>query len=186
MTEQLVSLIKREVVRCFGEAWFLRRWSWPNPDVGHLRLKLPAGPETSCWPRRHIDLRIRLAAEFLSADALPEQLRPEVARIGCWSFDGAEQVAMTDFWILVLEDGVTQTPTCVVLPTEVLLHYLRRSADAGQLYVYFTPAGECYASPSLQTSFSALRVTHGPRSFSSSFNLTHYLNAWYQLGGSCT
>ena len=68
-----------------------------------------------------------------------------------------------------------------MLPPIELLGYLRCSADAGRLYLYFTPAGGCYASPSLDTKLSAL-VRYGPRIMSSRVSLTHHLNAWYQLG----
>ena len=178
----LLQLVRKQVVAQFGEAWFLRQWSWPNPDAGHLRLKLPPSAQLGCWPRKHVDLRIRPAAELLAEVALPSYLRPEVAYVGCWSFDGSEQVAMTDFWILVLENAASgQSPTCVVLPTLVLLGYLRCSADAGRQYLYFTQEGECFASPSLQTELAALRERHGPRIFSSRFYLTPYVNAWHLL-----
>lgn len=179
----LLQLVREQVVAQFGEAWFLRQWAWPNPDANHLRLKLPPYVEPGGWPRQQVDLRIRPAAERLAEATLPGHLRPAVAHVGCWSFDGAEQVALTDFWILVLENaGPTQSPTYVVLPTLVLLGYLRSSADAGRLYLYFTHQGECYASPSLRTKLSAL-VTYGPRTSTSCVCLTLYLNAWYQLAG---
>ena len=112
---------------------------------------------------------------------MPDHLRPGVTYVGCWSFDGAEQVAMTDFWILALEEPTpSPTITCVVLPTLVLLDYLRRSTDKGRLYLYFTHAGQCYASPSLRTKFSAL-VTDGSRVTASRVSLTHHLNAWHLL-----
>ena len=179
-TDSVLQLVRQQVVAHYREAWFLRQWTWPNPDAGHLRLKLPSGFDYGCWTRRRVDIRIRPAAKLLAGAALPDSLRPEVAHVGCWSFDGAEQVAMTDFWVLVLEDGINECPTCVVLPTEVLLDTLRRSAEAGRLFLYFTSRGECFTSPSLQTKLTAL-VTYGTRTVISSCCLTRYLNAWDQL-----
>lgn len=179
-TNPLVQLVRKLVVTQFGEAWFLRQWAWPNPDAGHMRLKLPHYLESNGWPRQQVDLRIRPAVELM-AD-VPDYLRPDVAYVGSWSFDGAEQVALTDFWILVLEPtSPYPSPICLVLPTRILLDSLHNSADAGRLYLYFTPAGECYVSPSLQTGLADRRQIHGPGSFSSSRCFTRYLNAWHQL-----
>jgi len=101
--------------------------------------------------------------------------------VGCWSFDGAEQVAMTDFWVLALQEPASSpTTTCLVLPTLELLGYLRCSAEVGRLYLYFTQAGQCYASPSLCTKLSVL-VTYGSRVIASRVSLTHHLNAWHLL-----
>lgn len=178
-----MQLVRKQVVAHFGEAWFLRQWAWPNPDAGHLRLKLPPHADSGYWARKKVDLRIRPAARVIAEAALPVYLRPEVTHVGCWSFDGAEQVAMTDFWVLVLEKADSdQSPTYVVLPTLELLGYLRSSADAGRLYLYFTHAGECYASPSLQTRLFIL-VPYGPRILSSRCCLTDYVNAWGRLAG---
>ena len=186
MTKQLLSTVKQQIVSHFGEVWFLHPWPWPNPDAGHLRVRIPLANEHAGWTGKHIDLRIRPAVELLTDAAVPGHLRPGVIGIGCWFFDGAEQVAMTDFWILVLEEAIPhRPPTCVVLPTSVLLNYLRRSADTGWLYLYFTHAGVCYTSPCLETNLSTLRVAHGPGSFSFRYSLTSYLNAWYQLAGCC-
>ncbi|GAA3969673.1 hypothetical protein GCM10022407_14480 [Hymenobacter antarcticus] len=173
--------VRKQVVAHFGEAWFLRQWAWPNPDAYHLRLQLPLSGLSGIKSRRPIDLRIRPAAKLLTEAAVPDHLRPEVSHVGCWSFDGAEQVAMTDFWILVLEEpGPGPTTTGFVLPTLELLNYLRCSAEVGRLFLYFTRSGQCYASPSLGTNLSAL-MTHGPRVTSSRVSLTHQLNAWHLL-----
>lgn len=177
----LLELVQKQVVGQFGEAWFLRQWAWPNPDAHHLRLKLPLCGLSGVRSRHPIDLRIRPAAALLTEAALPDHLRPEVAHVGCWSFDGAEQVAMTDFWILVLEKSTPSLiTTCVVLPTSVLLGHLRCSAEVGRLYLYFTHEGQCYASPSLRTDLSAL-VTYSTYVISSQMGLTQYLNAWHLL-----
>ena len=125
----LLRLVRKQVVAQFGEAWFLRQWAWPNPEAHRLRLKLPHWAHPAGHHRHPIDLRIRPTAALLSETALPDHLRPEVTRVGCWSFDGVEQMAMTDFRILVLEKP---TPS-LMLPTLALPGYLRYSVKVGRL-----------------------------------------------------
>lgn len=82
VTDYLLQLVRKQVVACYGEDWFLRDWLWPNPDAGYLRLKLPSGFDPDGWRRRQVDLRIRPVAEVISEAAVPDYLRPEVVHVG--------------------------------------------------------------------------------------------------------
>ena len=132
-------------------------------------------------PRRVLDLRIRPSPDFVADAAVPRAVRLAVAHIGCWQFDGAEQVAMTDFWVLTLPVADASPLRCVVLPPAMLLALLRRAKRPGQLILYFTNRGECYVSPSLQTELGRLYKAVGPQVRTSSVALSAYVNGWHQV-----
>ena len=178
--ESLLPLIETRLRSYLGELDFQTHWPWPNPDAGHVRVR---GRELGTWgwpTRRTLDLRIRPSADFVAHAAVPTAVRQAVAHIGRWQFDGAEQVAMTNFWVLTLP-ATGDTLRCVVLPPTVLLALLRRANRPGQLILYFTNAGECYISPSLQTRLDGLHKAAGPHVRTSGAGLSAYVNGWHQV-----
>lgn len=177
--ESLLPLIETRLRPYLGELDFQTHWPWPNPDAGHVRVR---GRELGTWggPTRCIDLRIRPSADFVAHTAVPTAARRAVAHSGRWQFDGAEQVAMTDFWVLTLP-ATGDTLRCVVLPPTTLLALLRRANRAGQLTLYFTNAGECYGSPLRQTRLGGLRQAPGPHVGTSVADLSAYVDGWHQV-----
>lgn len=128
MFERLQHLVKQQMATHFPVVTFLENHSWPNPDPGHLQVKLPPSINSGRWPRKFLELRIRHSPDLSTVATVPAivsaDVRGEVAHVGCWSFNGVEQVAMTDFWVLVLGD-VAQSLHFVVLPSLELGYLLR-------------------------------------------------------------
>ena len=178
--ERLQHLVKQQLATHFPEATFLAPHSWPNPDPGHLQVKLPYSCNSGRWPRKFYELRLRQSPDFVAAAAVPAQARAHVAHVGCWAFDGAEQVAMTDFWVLALGD-LAQPLQYVVLPSPRLRYLLHRAPDAGQLCLYFTPGGRCFAQPPSPADLSSWQTVYPPHLSTSEMELTPYLGAWHQL-----
>lgn len=152
-------------------------WDWPNPDAGHVRLR---GRALHSGERRTLDLRVRHSADLVAGQARPVAAGPAVAHVGRWLFDGAEQVAMTDFWVLALDAG-SRPPLCVVLPTPALLRLLRQARQPGQLLLYFTATGACYDCPPQPAKRADPHRNQEPDGWTSVANLSRYTNGWHQF-----
>ena len=84
MFEHLQRLVQQQVATHFPRAIFWAPHLCPNPDPGHLHVKLPPSGNSGRLPRRFYELRLRHSPDLVAAAALPNLVRGNVAHVGAW------------------------------------------------------------------------------------------------------